>query len=148
MKFRSVKGSPVHLHTSLLNDTIEVKSLEGLTIGLKMCMGDPSIQNYNTESVVFEQDFGRGHKPSCSRRVFDLAASWFLLSEVRSVCNTPLTSVPLSCRVYSERAGLSLEHPDSSGVRDNVLDSGLIGLFLEQHHFLRPSQTFLHCRQG
>jgi len=64
------------------------------------------------------------------------------------MCNTPLTDVPLSHRVYLERAGLSLEHPESSGVRDSVLDSWLVGVFLEQHHILRPLQTSLHCKQG
>lgn len=43
------------------------------------------------------------------------------------MCNTPLTGIPLSHRVCSEWAGLSLEHPVSGGVRDNVLDSCLMG---------------------
>lgn len=64
------------------------------------------------------------------------------------MCNAPFTGTPLSHRVYSERAGLSLEHPESSGVRDNVLELCLTGIFLERHHFLRPLQTSLHCRQG
>lgn len=64
------------------------------------------------------------------------------------MCNAPFTGTPLSHRVYSERAGLSLEHPESSGVRDNVLELCLTGIFLEWHHFLRPLQTSLHCRQG
>ena len=106
------------------------------------------MQRFTIELVGFEQDFGRGYKPSCSRRVFDLAASWFLSSEAWHMCIAPLTGVPPSHRVYSERAGLCLEHPESSGVRDNVLDSCLIGLLLEHHHFLRPLQTSLHCRQG
>lgn len=145
MKFKSVTGSLIHLHNSLPHNTIEVKSLEGLKIGLKVW---PSIQRSNIELVVFEQDFGKCYKPSCSRTVFDLAASWFLLSEVWSMCNAPLTGMPLNHRVYSERASLPLEHPESSEVRDNVFDLCLIGHFLEQHHFLSPLQTFWHCRQG
>lgn len=78
----------IHLHNSLLH---EVKSLEGFKMGLKVCMGDPSTQSYNIELVVSKQDFGRGYKPSCSRRVFDLAAGWFLLSEAWNIGDASLT---------------------------------------------------------
>lgn len=111
MKFKLVTGNPIHSHSSLPCDTVEAKSSEGLKIALKVW---PSIQGFNIELVVFKEDFGRDYKSSCSRRVFDLTPSWFLLSEVWSMCLTPLTGMLLSHRVYSEQAGLSLGHPESS----------------------------------
>lgn len=114
MKVRLVAGSPIHLHSTLPHDTKPAKSSEGLKIALKVW---PSIQGLNIELVIFKEDFRRGYKSSCSRRVFDLTPSWFLLSEVWSMCLTPLTGMLLSRRVYSEQAGLSLGHPESSEVR-------------------------------
>lgn len=140
MKFKLVTGSPIHLHTSLPHDTIEAESSEGLKIALKVW---PSIQGLNMGLVIFREDFGRGYKSPCSRRVFDLTPSWFLLSEVWSMCLTPLTGMLLIHRVYSEQAGLSLGHPESSEVRK------CIGLMFHwaPRHFLGPLQTPLHCRQ-
>lgn len=110
------------------------KSSEGLKTGLKVW---PSIQGFNIELVIFKEDFGRSYKSSCSRRVFDLTPSWFLLLEVWSMCLTPLTGMLLSHRVYSEQPGLSLRHPESSEV------GKCIGLMLHwaPRHFLGPLQT-------
>lgn len=85
MKFKLVTGSPIHSHSSLPHDTTEAKSSEGLKIALKVW---PSIQDFNIELVIFKEDFGRGYKSSCARRVFDLTPSWFLLSEVWSMSHS------------------------------------------------------------
>lgn len=58
MIFKWFKGSPVHTHT------LEIKSIEGLKIRLKECMGN--IHSYNTESALFRQDFWRCYKLSRS----------------------------------------------------------------------------------
>lgn len=79
---------------SLPREALKIKSIEGLKVRLGMSVGDPSIRSYNAELVIFRQDFERCHQPSHSRRVFDLAVSWFVLSEAWSTCSIPLTGMP------------------------------------------------------